>query len=182
MWGEGEGRGEDAWRIDDALELWRPSGLWAHNHLESGVRSNKSKISLPVAARSPVRAIPSGLVVAPARVWAALADSRSPRILALISLSLRKYGQHFPVCWPSGHQYTHPLVLRRQSTPHHTQPPPRAMRLEGRPRGPDPRGVSSWSVCFFSQSGNGPLSPPSLDRTERGTHDGATQRKRLRVP
>ena len=151
-------------------------------HLESGVRSNKSKISLPVAARSPVRAIPSGLVVAPARVWAALADSRSPRILALISLSLRKYGQHFPVCWPSGHQYTHPLVLRRQSTPHHTQPPPRAMRLEGRPRGPDSRGVSSWSVCFFSQSGNGPLSPPSLDRAERGTHDGATQRKRLRVP
>ena len=71
--------------------------------------------------------------------------------------------------------YTHPLVLRRQSTPHHTQPPPRAMRLEGRPRGPDSRRVSSWSVCFFSQSGNGPLSPPSLDRTERGTHDGATQ-------
>ena len=33
-----------------------------------------------------------------------------------------------------------------------------------------------------SQSGNGPLSPPSLDRAERGTHDGATQRKRLRVP
>ena len=35
---------------------------------------------------------------------------------------------------------THPLV---QTTPHHTQLPPRAMQPEGKPRGPDLRVVSS---------------------------------------
>ena len=128
--------------MDRAL-IQRPSGLWAHNHLESEGRLNKSKISPRRCALSSKEQYPEWSRRRAGLRYGSHASSRSPRILALISLSLRKHGQHFPVCRPSGHHDTHPLARRLQTTPHHTQPPPRAMKPEGKPRGPDSRVVSS---------------------------------------